>query len=133
MHQTTTNITLEKIQLTVVEDLRVRRLEQLFANAKFDLFKLAGGNMAARLTTHILGLKDEKVVIDRVWPADWWQAFKFRWFPRWAKRRWHVRWESLHEEIQLYKCVCPHIATVAPPEMDSVTFHLMHLQRHVDG
>lgn len=25
------------------------------------------------------------------YPADWWQAFKDRWFPRWAKGRWPVR------------------------------------------
>jgi hypothetical protein len=25
------------------------------------------------------------------YPADWWQAFKDRWFPMWAKRRWPVR------------------------------------------
>jgi len=24
------------------------------------------------------------------WPADWWQHFKQRWFPRWALRRWPV-------------------------------------------
>lgn len=26
------------------------------------------------------------------YPADWWQAFRDRWFPRWAKRRWPVRY-----------------------------------------
>jgi hypothetical protein len=25
------------------------------------------------------------------WPDGWWQAFKDRWFPRWAKARWPVR------------------------------------------
>lgn len=132
MHQTATQITLEKIRLTVVEDLRVRRLEQLFANAKIDLFKLAGGNMAARLSTHVLGLKGERVHFYRKWPLDWREAFKQRWFPRWWLRRWPVRWATIDEEIQTYKCVCPHIATTAPPEMDSVTFHLMHLQGHLD-
>lgn len=27
-------------------------------------------------------------------PADWWQALKHRWFPRWALRRWPVRFAS---------------------------------------
>ncbi len=27
------------------------------------------------------------------YPADWWQAFKERWFPKWAKRRWPVEYE----------------------------------------
>ena len=25
------------------------------------------------------------------YPADWWQAFKARWFPAWAKERWPVK------------------------------------------
>jgi len=25
------------------------------------------------------------------YPADWWQALKERWFPRWAKRHWPVQ------------------------------------------
>ena len=27
------------------------------------------------------------------WPADWWEAFKYRFFPQWALRRWPVREE----------------------------------------
>lgn len=26
------------------------------------------------------------------YPADWWQAFKERWFPAWVKRRWPVKY-----------------------------------------
>lgn len=26
-------------------------------------------------------------------PADWWQHFKLRWFPKWAKKKWPVRYE----------------------------------------
>jgi len=25
------------------------------------------------------------------WPADWWEHFKKRWFPRWAIRKWPVK------------------------------------------
>lgn len=25
------------------------------------------------------------------YPADWWQAFKLRWFPKWARRRWPAK------------------------------------------
>lgn len=28
-------------------------------------------------------------------PADWWQAFKERWFPKWALKRWPVRNDKL--------------------------------------
>lgn len=26
-------------------------------------------------------------------PADWWEAFKDRWFPAWARHRWPVMWK----------------------------------------
>jgi hypothetical protein len=28
------------------------------------------------------------------YPADWWQAFKERWFPAWAKARWPVAFKT---------------------------------------
>ena len=38
------------------------------------------------------------------WPADWWQAFKLRWFPVWALRRWPARIETRKVE---YKALYP--------------------------
>lgn len=29
------------------------------------------------------------------WPATWRDAFKERWFPAWARRRWPVRWRRI--------------------------------------
>jgi len=35
----------------------------------------------------------ERLPVHQVrYPADWWQAFKERWFPDWALKRWPVRW-----------------------------------------
>ena len=28
------------------------------------------------------------------WPTDWWQAFKERWFPAWAKKRWPAKYHT---------------------------------------
>lgn len=41
-----------------------------------------------RLVLDILGRKARHTV---TYPADWWQHFKQRWFPRWALNRWPVR------------------------------------------
>ena len=30
------------------------------------------------------------------YPADWWEAFKDRWFSPWMKNRWPVRYKSVH-------------------------------------
>ena len=35
---------------------------------------------------------DIDAVEDVQWPADWWQHFKERWFPKWALRRFPVRY-----------------------------------------
>jgi len=35
------------------------------------------------------------------WPATWWDAFKERWFPAWAKRRWPVR----HRKVSIDELV----------------------------
>jgi nuclear transport factor 2 (NTF2) superfamily protein len=36
-------------------------------------------------------------------PADWWEAFKERWFPKWARDRWPVKWthRCMKKEIAL--------------------------------
>ena len=40
-------------------------------------------------------LFEEQVLQDRVqWPVDWKEAFKDRWFPKWAKKKWPVRFEG---------------------------------------
>lgn len=38
-------------------------------------------------------------------PADWWQAFKARWFPAWALRRWPVVHTTVRFEA---KAIYPH-------------------------
>lgn len=34
------------------------------------------------------------------YPADWWQAFKSRWFPSWAKRRWPVEMQKIKVDVK---------------------------------
>jgi len=45
-------------------------------------------HIAADLTGIVLGHKFQHHEVK--YPADWWQAVKERWFPRWAKKRWPV-------------------------------------------
>jgi hypothetical protein len=40
----------------------------------------------------------EPRVIYEAWPATWWDAFKERWFPRWLRKRYPVRFKSIHVE-----------------------------------
>ena len=59
--------------------------------------------------------------IDRIeckWPANWWHAFKDRWFPEWAKKRWPVRW---HKCSLTAKELYPRIAM--PEREHYITLH----------
>jgi len=48
--------------------------------------------MVASIKARIYG---EQMIYDEIeYPSDWWQAFKERWFPTWAKKRWPVRHEK---------------------------------------
>lgn len=50
---------------------------------------LIGGGLIYMLRASIWAQRlDEQVVR---YPADWWQAFKQRFFPYWARQRWPVR------------------------------------------
>lgn len=61
------------------------------------------------LTSCVAQNKKEPIDISEQWPCDWWQAFKERWFPRWALRRWPVRYKSVELHTHKYQRCCPHI------------------------
>ena len=41
-------------------------------------------------------------------PDGWWEAFKERWFPGWALKRWPVKWKRFVVTTRVYHC-CPHL------------------------
>lgn len=47
--------------------------------------------LRATLSGYVWAEQPREVAVE--WPADWREAFKLRWFPRWALRRWPVRME----------------------------------------
>lgn len=62
-----------------------------------------------RLAEHVGALcvqMIQDVAVQRIpevvrYPADWWEAFKARWFPAWALARWPVR-ETIYDAKVLY-------------------------------
>ena len=36
-----------------------------------------------------------KTIAKFKWPATWWDAFKDRWYPQWARDRWPVRYKGI--------------------------------------
>jgi hypothetical protein len=42
------------------------------------------------------------------YPSTWWDAFKLRWFPKWALKRWPVVMNRIDGEILYPKIAIPH-------------------------
>ena len=82
-----------------------------FANikyARFDLLEDSANKLVARLSAFVYGLEVDRIVVNKQWPATWWDAVKERWFPNWAKQRWPVRWDSVEVDEPKF-IVCPHL------------------------
>ena len=67
-----------------------------------------GRHIEANLEAFMLGKIDPEVMATVEVPADWWQALKERWFPRWALRRWPARRRSIATRTSVIR-VCPHL------------------------
>ena len=61
-----------------------------------------------RATMYIHALGEQRIKRYAKWPKTWWDAFKDRWFPVWAKKRWPVEWSELRVDEPVYQAVCPH-------------------------
>lgn len=85
---------------------KVKLLQQGNFSSHFDLVT---ENLIARYTSYIHGLPKERIFIDESYPETWWDAFKERWYPNWAKRRWPVKMKRICVDKVQYLAVCPHI------------------------
>lgn len=73
-------------------------------------YNLVLRRMAVQMTSYLEAIPDHEIRVDRKWPADWWQAFKERWLPKWALTRWPVKYDGVYVREMIYKAVCPHIS-----------------------
>lgn len=94
----------------VLRSLDIRMVDQL------------AGHVEVMVTTFIHGLPDRSFVVQEAWPATWWDAFKVRWFPRWALRRWPCVWACIDVEEKAYKAVFTNLR-----DPDAKEFFKVHL------
>jgi hypothetical protein len=66
-------------------------------------------SMMLSLVSALPALLDERIIIHRSWPANWWEAVKERFAPQWFKSRWPVKLLKVDIDRPVYKSVCPHI------------------------
>ena len=82
----------EKVKLILIEYFTKELWDTLRVAPQIDfslhqMFNL--DEIAMRIKYEIVGLQYKVATVS--YPADWWQAFKDRWFPTWVKRRWPVK------------------------------------------
>jgi hypothetical protein len=74
-------------------------------NARLDVQETLYG-MGATLVANLLEDPEQRVkkalrAQSPRYPADWWQAVKEKWAPRWFLRRWPVRWAVARLELEV--------------------------------
>ena len=77
-------VVLDKIKVAAMQTLSPDFMDAAISQMP----DLIGNRLALQLNAYVFGEKGDDLVID--YPRDWWEAFKNRWFPRWALRRWPV-------------------------------------------
>lgn len=71
--------------------------------------------LTIQLESLVAGRRGERIDIDESWPADWWEAFRERWFPVWWLRRWPVKRKGVAVHKETWR-VCPHLNCGTVPQ-----------------
>lgn len=58
-------------------------------------------------------------------PKTWWDAFKLRWFPKWALKRWQPEYQTINISTS-HNHICPHL------NVDPTKTHLEWLTTEVE-
>jgi hypothetical protein len=86
---------LEKYKMIALEYLTPELLAHFGEPCKIDITDQQNfrfDEIVMRLVQMVWGREAERQ--EHQWPANWWEAFKDRWFPKWAKGRWPIRYSK---------------------------------------
>lgn len=126
MNSQVSRITLQKALIAARHEVDPRALS-LAQRATTVVYEGALRELIMSMHTYVMAMPDETIEIHRQYPADWWQAFKERWFPEWAKDRWPVCYERIDVSERRYKAVCPHIEV--PDQKECMRFFYKHMEK----
>jgi hypothetical protein len=79
-----------------------------------------GPDLLLRMVSMVWADEPKQVAVE--FPADWWQHFKQRWFPKWALKRWPVKMARKVMEAQHYY---PQLPQTAPETMARIRMAIM--------
>jgi len=103
-----TTVTLEQVRLYVANAVSKQQLEMMEPKAEV-FFNAMARHFVITLHGYLWGEHVGEKIIEH--PRDWWQAFKERWFPMWALKRWPVIHTIHHVNI---KAVYPDFKIAMP-------------------
>lgn len=122
-------ITLEKLRIGLLQCVSKLLLD---ANVEFDTIGNLKRMVEIRISGHIWAQHVGTHTIIWTHPANWKEAFKERWFPLWAKRRWHVQYEKRTYALDV-KATYPNLRLSVPNEEHRiVVIETPHVQRYCD-
>lgn len=106
-HDMIREVSFEKLKVAVQVNYSLKELAFLRNHAEVETrIDQHSQRLVIQLTSFVLAKRREDLTESVYYPADWWQAFKARWFPRWALKRWPTRTIMLNITT-VYYC-CPH-------------------------
>ena len=125
MPENITVVKLESLKFMAQAYISGELADQLANGCKVDVrWNDIMDGLVLQLTARITSQKLDYFTVE--YPRDWWEAFKERWFPAWAKERWPVTW--LARTVTSY-CLYP---MVAMPDQHS-TIYIHHAQETRKG
>jgi hypothetical protein len=88
-------VRLEKIKYGIL----MRLTEEFLRDAKIDVIEdTLAREIEVAVRVGIFGKQHEKV--ECKYPADWWQAFRERFFPKWWVKRWPVAYTKMVLDVK---------------------------------
>jgi len=106
----------EFIRQTIVK--RLEAMEVYSTHNSFEMLRDAFSDAyLARFCGYLAAehLEDSRHAFTISYPATWWQAFKLKYFPTWARERWPIRYETKTHSVHFErKQVYPRFAKYFP-------------------
>ena len=93
-------VQLERMKLIMLQYISRQLADDLAMQPELEvsMYSSIADELALRLKQEVYGRQLEH--ISARYPDDWWQAFKERWFPAWAKKHWPIQYAEIHLEAK---------------------------------
>jgi len=98
------------VKVSMRKAIRYEEYQDLRVQYGIEAIQESADIMVLNLMAYVTGKIVEKIHIDVEYPADWWEAFKDRWFPEFMPKRWPVKVTRIKVNEDRYM-ICPHLTT----------------------